>query len=64
MPLWVAMSSESLRSALVRLASVKPMRLSPQPPSAVSFEPLRSALVRSASVKSMRELSSGTAVAI
>ena len=48
MPIVRAVSSEPLRSALVRSASVRLMRLSPQPPSAVSFEPLRSAWARPA----------------
>ena len=49
-----AVSSKSLKSALVRVASLKSMA-GPKPPSAVSFEPLRSALVRSAALKSMTE---------
>jgi hypothetical protein len=48
LPIVRAVSSEPLRSALVRSALVKSMRLSPQPPSAVSFEPLRSAWARPA----------------
>eukprot|EP00964_Phaeocystis_antarctica_P022779 scaffold12679_cov74-Phaeocystis_antarctica.AAC.1 len=44
----MAVSSEPLRSALVRSASLRSMRALPKPPSAVSFEPLRSALARPA----------------
>eukprot|EP00964_Phaeocystis_antarctica_P096166 scaffold62521_cov59-Phaeocystis_antarctica.AAC.4 len=49
---------EPLSSALVRLASVKLMRASPKPPSAMNFEPLR--LVRLASVKSRKRVKSGS----
>eukprot|EP00964_Phaeocystis_antarctica_P132458 scaffold96560_cov51-Phaeocystis_antarctica.AAC.1 len=44
----MAVSSEPLRSALVRSALLKSMRALPKPPSAVSFEPLRSALAKPA----------------
>eukprot|EP00964_Phaeocystis_antarctica_P061259 scaffold36595_cov57-Phaeocystis_antarctica.AAC.2 len=43
-----AVTFEPLRSALVRLASVKSMRAGPRKVSAVIFEPLRSALARPA----------------
>ena len=44
----MAVSSEPLRSALIRLASLNSMRALPKPPSAVSFEPPRSAWARPA----------------
>eukprot|EP00964_Phaeocystis_antarctica_P134926 scaffold99245_cov54-Phaeocystis_antarctica.AAC.2 len=44
----MAVSSEPLRSALVRSASLRSMRALPKLPLAVSFEPLRSALARPA----------------
>eukprot|EP00964_Phaeocystis_antarctica_P162838 scaffold137915_cov160-Phaeocystis_antarctica.AAC.1 len=44
----MVVSSEPLRSALVRSAPMRSMRALPQPPFAVKFEPLRSALARPA----------------